>query len=207
MNFSEIMAEWAFALFTIAILSYLWKLNYVYKIAETFSVGALLAHTFVNTWTGSIEGICLKPLMSGTVVRIVPLIFGLLIFTRLSRQYAWISRYPTALLAGVGMGVMFGATFDAQVLTQIAMTASSFVEKDAFSAVVILVGVFVTLTYFIYTQEHTGALGISARLGRIFAMFSFGMNYAAELIWYLTLVVGILIRLVDMWIKGAILGL
>lgn len=207
MNFSEIMAEWAFALFTIAILSYLWKLNYVYKIAETFSVGSLLAHTFVNTWTGSIEGICLKPLMSGTVVRIVPLIFGLLIFTRLSRQYAWISRYPTALLAGVGMGVMFGATFDAQVLTQISMTASSFVEKDAFSAVVILVGVFVTLTYFIYTQEHTGALGISARLGRIFAMFSFGMNYAAELIWYLTLVVGILIRLVDMWIKGAILGL
>ena len=27
MNFSEIMAEWAFALFTIAILSYLWKLT------------------------------------------------------------------------------------------------------------------------------------------------------------------------------------
>lgn len=207
MNFGDMMAAWTFALFSLAILSYLWKLNYVYKIAETFSVGSLLAHTFVNTWTGSIEGICLKPLMSGTVIRIVPLIFGFLIFTRLSRQYAWVSRYPTALLAGVGTGVMFGATFDAQVLTQIAMTATAFVEKDALSAVVILVGVFATLTYFIYTQEHTGALGISARVGRIFAMFSFGMNYAAELIWYLTLVVGIIIRLVDLWIKGAILGL
>ncbi len=201
------MAAWTFAIFSLAILSYLWKLNYVYKIAETFAVGSLLAHTFVNTWTGSIEGICLKPLMSGQVLRIVPLVFGFLIFTRLSRQYAWISRYPTALLAGVGTGVMFGATFDAQILTQMAMTASAFVDKDIFSALIILVGVFVTLSYFIYTQEHTGVLGISARLGRVFAMFSFGMNYAAELIWYLTLVVGILIRLVDLWIKGAILGL
>lgn len=207
MTFGDMMAAWTFAIFSLAILSYLWKLNYVYKIAETFAVGSLLAHSFINTWTGSIEGICFKPLLSGQVVRIIPLVFGLLIFTRLSRQYAWISRYPTALLAGIGTGVMFGATFDAQILTQLAMTASAFVDKDIFSALVILVGMFVTLTYFIYTQEHTGVLGISARLGRIFAMFSFGMNYAAELIWYLTLVVGILIRLIDLWIKGAILGL
>ena len=207
MIFSDMMAAWTFAIFSLAILSYLWKLNYVYKIAETFAVGSLLAHTFINTWTGSIEGICLTPLLSGQVVRIIPLVFGLLIFTRLSRPYAWISRYPTALLAGIGIGVMFGATFDAQILTQIAMTASAFASKDIFSALVILFGMFVTLTYFIYTKEHTGPLGISARLGRIFAMFSFGMNYAAELIWYITLVVGILIRLVDLWIKGAILGL
>ena len=207
MNFGDMMAAWSFALFSLAILSYLWKLNYIYKIAETFAVGSLLAHTFITTWTGSIEGICLKPLMAGNVLRIIPLIFGLLVFTRLSRQYAWISRYPTAMLAGIGTGVMFGATFDAQVLTQIAMTAQAFIDKDIFSATVILVGVFTTLTYFIYTKEHTGALGISARLGRIFAMFSFGMNYAAELIWYVTLVVGIMIRLVDLWIKGAILGL
>jgi hypothetical protein len=207
MNFSEIMAAWTFALFSLAILSYLWKLNYVYKIAETFAVGSYLAHSFINTWSGSIEGICLQPLLAGEVVRIIPLIFGLLIFTRLSRPYAWISRYPTALLAGVGTGVMFGATFDAQILTQLGMTAQAFIDKDILSALVILVGGFATLTYFIYTQEHTGALGISARLGRVFAMFSFGMNYAAELIWYLTLVVGIIIRLVDLWIKGAILGL
>lgn len=207
MIFSDMVAAWTFAIFSLAILSYLWKLNYVYKIAETFAVGSLLAHSFINTWTGSIEGICLNPLFSGQVVRIIPLIFGLLIFTRLSRQYAWISRYPTALLAGIGVGVMFGATFDAQILTQMAMTASAFVDKGIFSALVILVGMFTTLTYFVYTKEHTGFLGISARLGRIFSMFSFGMNYAAELIWYITLVVGILIRLVDLWIKGAILGL
>ena len=207
MNCGDMMAAWSFALFSLAILSYLWKLNYVYKIAETFAVGSLLAHTFITTWTGSIEGICLKPIMAGNVLRIIPLIFGLLVFTRLSRKYAWISRYPTAMLAGIGTGIMFGATFDAQILTQIAMTAKAFIDKDIFSAAVILVGVFTTLTYFIYTKEHTGALGISARLGRIFAMFSFGMNYAAELIWYVTLVMGIMIRLVDLWIKGAILGL
>lgn len=207
MTFDEIMAAWFFALFSIAILSYLWKLNYVYKIAETFSVGALLAHTLLNSWTGSIEGICLKPILAGQVARIIPLIFGLAIFSRLSRRYAWISRYPTALLAGVGTGVMFGATFDAQILTQLAMTAQAFTDMGVFSAGVILIGVVTTLTYFIYTREHTGPLGISARIGRVFAMFSFGMNYAAELIWYLTLVVGIMIRLVDLWIKGAILGM
>jgi len=207
MIFSDMVAAWTFAIFSLAILSYLWKLNYVYKIAETFAVGSLLAHSFINTWTWSIEGICLTPLLSGQIVRIIPLVFGLLIFTRLSRPYAWISRYPTALLAGIGVGVMFGATFDAQILTQIGMTASAFADKDIFSALVILFGMFTTLTYFVYTKEHTGPLGISAKLGRIFAMFSFGMNYAAELIWYITLVVGILIRLVDLWIKGAILGL
>jgi hypothetical protein len=207
MTYQELLAAWFFAFFSLAILSYLWKVNYVYRIAETFSVAALTAHTLVTTYTGSIEGSCVIPLLSGNIIRILPLIFGLMVFTRLSRTYGWISRYPTSLLAGVGTGILFGTTFDAQILTQIAMTASAFVEQSMISALAIFVSTITVLTYFIYTHEHTGPLGISARFGRIFTMFSFGLNYAAELIWYLTLVVGLFIRLIDVWIKGAILGI
>ena len=207
MSIGEIWAAWLFALFSIAILSYLWKVNIVYRLAEAFSVGSLTAHTLITTYTGTIEGVCLKPLITGEVVRIVPLLLGLLVFTRLMRKYAWVSRYPTAILTGVGTGVMFGATFDAQVLSQIGMTADAFKGADILGAVVILIGMATVLSYFIYTHEHKGPLGISARIGRVFAMFSFGLNFAGELVWYLTLMVGILIAMVDTWIKGAILGL
>ena len=207
MTFEEILVAWIFAFFSIAILSYLWKINIVYKIAESLATAAYTVHWFIGAWTSSVESACFKQIASGNLMRIIPLILGLLLFARLSKKYSWLSRYPVGLLAGVGIGVLFGATFDAQILTQISMTINAFTEKDILSGVVILIGVISMLSYFLYTHEHKGFLGISAKIGRIFAMFSFGMNYSAEMIWYLTILVGIMVQLINVWIKGAILGI
>ena len=206
MTLDEIWAAWLFALFSIAILSYLWKITIVYRLAEAFSVGSLTAHVVITTYTGSIENIGIIPIMSGQYVRIIPLVLGLLVFTRFVRKYGWVSRYPTAVLTGVGIGVMFGATFRAQIIAQIGNTVSAFHEIDIVGAILTLVGMVTVLSYFIYTHEQKGPLGISAKIGRLFAMFSFGLNFSAEIVYYLTVMVGILIILYDTWIKGAILG-
>jgi len=203
MTLSELAAGWFYLFFSFAILTYLWKLNPLYRIAEAFSVGGLLAHSLIVTYGATFENLCIFPIKAGQWQRIIPMIFGFMVFFRLTRRYAWIARYPTCILAGVGTGVLFGATFDAQILKQIGMTATMFQKIDIFSAIITLISVVTVLSYFIYTHEHRGPLGISARIGRVIAMFSFGMNFAGELIWYLTLVVGILTR----WFDNAIMPL
>jgi len=200
MTLGELAAAWFYLFFSAAILSYLWKLNIVYRIAEAFSVGGAMAHSLITLYGGTIESFCFNPIKAGQLQRIIPVALGLMIFFRLTRRYAWVARYPTVVLTGVGTGVLFGATFDAQILSQIGMTASMFTTMDLLSAIFTFISVVTVLTYFIYTHEHKGPLGISARLGRVFAMFSFGMNFAGEIIWYMTLVVGILIN----WVEKAI---
>jgi hypothetical protein len=45
------------------------------------------------------------------------------------------------------------------------------------SAIVVLVGVLTTLSYFYFSREHRGALGQSAKIGTYFLMIFFGATF------------------------------
>jgi hypothetical protein len=51
----------------------------------------------------------INPLIGGRWSYIIPTIMGILVFARLTK-YRWISRYSTAILSGIGLGVTFGET-------------------------------------------------------------------------------------------------
>lgn len=58
-----------------------------------------------------------------------------------------------------------------------------FTYKDAyqlFTAAIVAIGTLTTLSYFIYTREQKGAMGISGKIGRLFMMSSFGIGWAVE---------------------------
>jgi hypothetical protein len=74
------------------------------------------------------------------------------------------------------------------------------------NGLIIFVGTVASLTFFIFTREHKGALGASAKLGRIFLMISLGANWAAETVWYLTQMTGRVMFLYNEWLLKAILG-
>jgi hypothetical protein len=45
------------------------------------------------------------------------------------------------------------------------------------SAIVVIVGVLTTLSYFYFSREHKGALGTSAKIGTYFLMIFFGATF------------------------------
>ena len=210
MNFWEILGAWVGAFFVISVMTMLWKDNPYFRFGQQAIIGGTIAHYVLFNMKNALN-MALIPISKGDLLLIVPFILGLLMYTRLSRDYAWISKYPTSVLVGVGIGVMIAGTLRGQIIDQVKATvvdiftaASAF---DALNGVIIAVGTVTAMTFWIFTKEHTGALGASAKIGRIFLMISLGANWAGEEVWYLTQMIGRLIFLIEVFIKGALLGI
>lgn len=57
-------------------------------------------------------------------------------------------------------------------------------------AVIVVVGVVSTLIYFYFSKEHTGALGVTAKIGIWFIMISFGAHFGYTVMGRVSLLIG-----------------
>ena len=166
---------------TIAILSFLYGDNPVYKMAETLLVGVSMGYVLVITWTNTLMAVLFKPLfVESQFWLVIPLIFGLFMFGRFHKSTSFLSRYSMAVLIGSGAGVAIPAMLGARTLRQMTATVEM-VQGDSFmmifSGLVVVVGLFTTLSYFYFSREHEGIMGRSARVGTYFLMIFFGTTF------------------------------
>ncbi len=166
---------------TIAILSFLYGDNPVYKMAETLLVGVSMGYVLVITWTNTLMAVLFKPLfVESQFWLVIPLIFGLFMFGRFHKSTSFLSRYSMAVLIGSGAGVAIPAMLGARTLRQMTATVEM-VQGDSlmmiFSGLVVVVGLFTTLSYFYFSREHEGIMGRSAKVGTYFLMIFFGTTF------------------------------
>jgi hypothetical protein len=174
-------------LFIISVMSMLWKDNVFFRFGQAAIMGATVAHyTFMNFQ--SVHNNAVKPIMAGNLLFIVPLVLGLLMYSRLRSDVSWLAKYPTNVLVGVGTGVMIAGTLRGQIIDQVKVTILD--AFTGFNGILIFIGVVTAFSFFIFTKEHTGALGTSVKVGRVFLMISLGANFSGELVWYLTQMIG-----------------
>ena len=185
------------AVLTLAIYSFLAGDNPFYRFAEHLLVGLTIGYTLVVTLKSVIWPQAIQPVARGEIGAIVPLVLGGLILLRLSRRWAGWSRVSLALVVGGGAGVAIPAMLKARVLDQMAATVSG---AGTWTGWIILIGVVATLTYFVFTREHTGAWGTSARLGRYFMMAFFGATFAYTVMSRVALLIGRLEFLFGGWL-------
>jgi hypothetical protein len=187
--------------FIVATLSVLWKDNIVFRFGQAAVMGAATAHYMIMSAV-SIQSMVFSSI---SLVPILGLILGLLMYTRLFSNIAWVSKYPSSVLVGVGIGVMLAGTIKGQILQQVGMTLGDvqtalFTTGDSvaiLNGVIIFVGVVTSLTYFLFTIEHRGTVGGLAKVGRVFLMISLGANFAGELVWYQTQMIGRLMFIIQ----------
>jgi uncharacterized membrane protein len=87
------------ALITLAFFSIAFKMNPAFRVAESLFLGALAGQIFVTAWN-SIRAVDITPLTSGTnfLPALVSIIVGVLVFTRPTKDYSWLARYPSSLM-------------------------------------------------------------------------------------------------------------
>jgi hypothetical protein len=182
--------EWVIAIIgpILIIMAFSYSLlgdTYAFSFAENTFVGATVGYTMLSVFR-SLLGMPGKPIMAGEWWLIIPLIVGILSFSRLTR-FRWMARYPVAILSGVGVAVVMTNTLRADILVAVTDTATKLktLSPDPASAVIILVGVLSTLTYFLYSARlsapfysERGRFRWVVRLGRLFMMCAFGVLYA-----------------------------
>jgi hypothetical protein len=210
----EELGVWIAAFLTLCIFSFLYKDNPFYKFAEHLFVGISAGYWFARIYQSILKVKCFQPLWEefnyrmGNVpelageadftrlLLILPFLLGILILLRLVPKVAWMSRWPLAFIIGAGAGINFILYMRSNALNQIQNTLLPVVPGEdvslwlALSNLVLILGVITGLFYFFFSQAHTGAFGVAARVGVYFLMISFGAAFGYTVMARISLLIG-----------------
>ena len=195
---------WIGAILTLMIFSFLYRDNPFYKFGEHLFVGVANGYYIVYYWHNALKPNLFEPLSAGQFVYIVPLLLGLMYFTRFIPRISWLVRIPIGFTIGWGAGLSIPALFQADVLRQLegtVVTPTTFSDlASGIWAVIILVGVVCTLVYFFFSREQKGLLGSASRLGIIFIMIGFGASFGYTVMARVSLLIGRIQFLLGPWL-------
>jgi len=206
------------AALTLIMYSFLYRDNPLFKAAENLYVGVALGYGVILTWRLSLKPEIVDPLfvdpphmtafLRELAYRIVPIILGLLLMTRLSRRYGWLSRYAYTLMVGWGAGIGIPIVVHSYILQQVQpalspLTAPWFqvVALPVIGSLAILVGTVAVLFYFFFSVEHKGVGGAVSRVGIWFLMVSFGASFGYTVMGRVSLLIGRVQFLLYEWAK------
>jgi len=195
---------WVAALLTLAIYSFLYKDNPIYKVAENIFVGVSAGYWAVMLWSNFAWPNLFEPLVrQGNFLFIIPIIIGLMMFAPFLPKVSWLVRIPLTFTMGVSMALFIIQTVQGEILPQVRATFLPLVGVPLFQMVsnlLIILGVIFTLIYFYFSKPHKGALGLAAKIGIWFMMVSFGASFGYTIMARISLLIGRMYFLLHDWL-------
>lgn len=209
MPISEIIGTWVAAALTLMVLSFLYRDNPFFRIAEHLYLGISNAYIIWLLWStivlpdfiyrvflprpGAAEW---HPQFSF----LIPGVLGIIMLTRMVPAISWLSRWALAFVVGWGAGVVIGPTLSSYILAQIFATfpwsnMQSIPEGASYfgsliNALLLFIGVVSVLVYFFFSIEHKGFIGKTAKLGVWVLMIAFGASFGSTVMARVSLFIG-----------------
>lgn len=213
-DLASVVQIWLAALFTVWIYSIAFRDNVFFKFAEHTFVGAAAGHGIVYG-VDNVLRYGWTPFAKGAMLYAVVFLLGILLYTRYHKKYFWISRFPLAIMVGIGIGLSMRATVTAEFIAQISSTAAlKIVGVDAWTAFSNLIFIAIVLTvvyFFIFTFPgiHKGNLGLVSTIARYGMMAAFGYSFANTVLSRFNMIFGRLDFLMSEWLPlpGAMVAL
>jgi hypothetical protein len=224
-NLSRTIGLWVAAFFTLAVFSFMYRDNPVYKFAESTIVGVSAAYWMVlGFWTVIVPNLLAKlvpELIHGwampgiSPVRedywwtyLIPLVLGAMLLWRLAPKGGWIARWPLALIIGTFAGIRMIGFIQADFLSQIrnSLVPLIVVEEGAidgwasFRNVLAILSVLACLVYFFFSVPHKGVVGRISRVGIWVLMITFGAAFGYTVMGRIALLAIRLEFLFDDWL-------
>jgi len=199
---------WVAGFLTLAIMSFLYKDNPVYKAAEAIFLGVSAGYWTVYMYFNVVKPLLIDKLAAGEMLYIVPLILGLMMLARLLPGIGWISRWPLAFVIGITAGLNFYAFLESDVIGQINGAikplnnwgTENILKSPGLWNTLASIGVISTLVYFFFSKEHKGAFGKTASLGILFIMVAFGGSFGATVMARISLLIGRMYFIFSTWL-------
>lgn len=178
---------------TLCVYSFVYKESMFWRFAEQTFIGLAMGYTFVLA-VQQIQTVAWIPISTGkNYLFIVPLILGLMLYARFSKNYAWMSRWPMAVLIGIGTGIAMRTVIEAQIVQQISATFLPLITPNpmtTFNNIAIVIMVFCTLFFFTFTGGTGKTADTVRKLGRYTLMLTFGAAFGATVLTRMTLFIG-----------------
>lgn len=190
---------------TLCIFSFLYKDNPFYRLAEHIYAGLSAGYYVGLIWHSVIlQQLWIPISQDGEYVLLIPGMMGVLLFTRLTEKLSNISRVSIAFAMGNTAGISIMQQLHGYVLPQTGDTIGGILGRGDWYAVVgawvIFVGVISTLIYFYFSKEHRGVFGVTARVGIVFIMISFGAHFGYTVMGRVSLLIGRIRFLMFDWV-------
>lgn len=213
MSVESVFGAWVATGLTLFILSFLYKDNPLFKLAEHLYVGVSVGYTIVKAYDTVIVHLIIKPIVeNGEFTLLIPVAIGLLMLTRYVPKASWLSRYAFAMIVGIGAGLAIPRTISSFILKQIEDTVRPLLTMTGegvtftftllnpasnLNAIIILLGVSSVLFYFFFSVEHHGPGKAVARTGIMFLMIAFGAAFGYTVMARMSLLIGRLTDLIE----------
>jgi len=179
---------------TIAVLSFLYNDNPLYKAAEHFFVGIAAGYVVCTEYYNVFRPNLWDPLTrNGDLWLLIPLALGLALFSRFSQSWGWISRWPLSVIIGTyaGLAVIGFASgdlvlqvqaslipvFEPAKVTELTRDPGVLTFLDVLTNPLFTLGLISVLFYFFFSIEHKGSLKHIAVSGTTLLMIGFGAGY------------------------------
>ncbi len=196
------------ATLTIAIFSFLYQDNALFKFAEHLFVGAAAAYMFHMFWYDVMQREVINTLFlppAGTSRNywvIIPTVLGILLLGRIFKRTEVLSRIAFAFVVGFGAGQTIPNNIAGWILEQIGPTITPLFAGGSlnFDGLIILLGVLAVLIYFFFSIEHKGFIGGVSKIGIYFLMISFGASFGYTVMARMSLLIGRIGFLFKDWI-------
>ena len=207
-NFGVLIA----AASTFAIYSFLYKDNPFFRAAENLFVGLGLGITVYFTWFNFFkpevyDRFIVPAFTPGLAIYprdywlLIPCALGLMMLTRISSRYSWVSRWPVAFLVGYWAGFGLQPTISSYILKQAEATIVPVAMSAAVWACCVLAAcILLGCAYLSARRDHIGlaakALGIAVVAGYVVGKGNEGFAAATRGVDSLLLVIGVISVLV-----------
>ncbi len=219
---SELIGTWVAAGLTLFCFSFLYKDNPFYKFAEHLYVGTSAGYWTSLEYRNVFRPNLWDPLMSvklnilfsfpqvglafmwQSLILIIPFAFGILFFTRFTKNFAWLSRWSMALIIGIFAGIAIIGYSTGDLILQIHANLLPLWTGNwlsSFNNILLTLGVLASLIYFFFSKEHKGALGAGAKIGIWFLMISFGASFGYTVMSRMSLLIGRIYFIFGEWLR------
>jgi hypothetical protein len=145
-------------------------------------------------------------IQGGNYIWIIPILISFMYFFFFTKKYFYLYRYPVSIVVGIMAGMMICGMIQSNFVAQIAATADpnntplvgagvwewsgGSTGIQGLNSLIIIIGIITALTFFFFTWEHKGILGVSTKIGRYVLMATFGAAYGSTVMARISLFIG-----------------
>ena len=198
---------------SLALYSFLYADNPLFKFTEHLYVGISVGYSITYSVALLREQVwdpLFKPLITGGIIApdafllIIPIFFGLCMFSHFFPKYSWIARYAFALFAGYGSGMAIPVSTSALLFKQTEAALKPFNSSPQMfldiTTIIVFISVVTVLVYFFFSIKHEGPVKHVARTGTYFVMISFGASFGFTVMARIALIIGQVNFLMSDWL-------
>jgi len=205
MDLLTIAGTWISIFLTLAILSFLYDDNPIYKFAEHLFMGLGIGIGTIEIYFGVFQPKVVTPLFEEhRWLTLAPLLLLLLLFTKLTRKHQHWARIPIAFIVAAFAGVKLTGEANGRLLEQVRATMPNLQElyetsgwwdwdnggAGVISGVLLVLGLCACLLHFYFSTPHNKPMRVISRIGILTLMLSFGASFGFTVMGRISLAIG-----------------